>query len=159
MCTVPSTWSSATAGTHRMVESLRWEQRPAACQILFFELSNFAQTALCLSCILGTIDEWKSSRMSLGKLFTKTTRMEPATPMRETFIARKLLAVCCVCRHIRGETGTFPGRERWVTPRTYRTTHGVNPVDFPLTHTYCPNCFTKAQETMTQYFRKVGTAV
>ena len=79
--------------------------------------------------------------MSLGKLVTETTRMAPSTPMRETFIARKMLAVCCVCRRIRGETRPFPGRERWVTPQSYRTTHGVNPADFPRTHnkpsTYC----------------------
>ena len=46
----------------------------------------------------------------------------------------------------------------WVTQRTYRKTHGVNPANFPLTHTYCPTCLTKVQKTMRQYFRKIGTA-
>jgi hypothetical protein len=150
--------SSAKAGIHRMVKSSRRDSVLRSAEKICSTVSNCDQTARCLFGILGTVDEWKSSRMSLGKLVTKTTRMAPATPMRETFIARKMLAVCCVCRLIRCETGPFPGRERWVTPRTYRTTHGVNPVDSPLTHTYCPKCFTKAQETMTQYFRKVGTS-
>jgi hypothetical protein len=95
--------------------------------------------------------------MSLVKLGAETTRMAPSTPMSETCIASKMLAACCVCRLIRDKIRPFPGGERWVTPRTYRTTHGVNPADFPLTHTYCPTCFTKAQETVTQYFREVGT--
>jgi hypothetical protein len=96
--------------------------------------------------------------MSLVALVAETTRMAPFAPMRETCIAPKMLAVCCVCRLIRDETGFSPGCERWVTQRTYRKTHSVNPTDFPLTHTYCPKCFTKAQETMMQYFRKVGTS-
>jgi hypothetical protein len=78
--------------------------------------------------------------------------------MRETFIAPTLLPVCCVCGLIRDETGSSPDRERWVTPRTYRETHGVNPADVPLTHTYCLKCFTKAQVTVTQYFREIGTS-
>ena len=78
--------------------------------------------------------------------------------MREAVIAPTLLPVCCVCGLIRDETGSFLNRVRWVTPRTYRETHGVNPDDVPLTHTYCQKCFTKAQETVTQYFRELGTS-
>ena len=96
--------------------------------------------------------------MALGTLFAQTTRKAPSAPMRETFIAPTILPVCCVCGLIRDETGSSPDRERWVTPRTYRTTHGVNPAEFPLTHTYCPTCFTKAQETTRQYFREIGTS-
>ena len=96
--------------------------------------------------------------MAFETLFAQTTREAPSAPMRETFIAPKMLPVCCVCRLIRDETGSSPDRERWVTPRTYRTTHGINPADCPLTHTYCLTCFTKAQETTRQYFREIGTS-
>ena len=94
--------------------------------------------------------------MALVKLVAETTRRAPSAPMRATCIAPQMLAVCCVCRLIRDETRPFLGRERWVRPRTYRTTHGVNPADFALTHTYCPKCFTKAQETVRQYAREMG---
>jgi hypothetical protein len=96
--------------------------------------------------------------MALENVFAQTTREALSAPMRETFVAPMVLPVCCVCRLIRDETGFSPDRERWVRPRTYRMTHGVNPVGFPLTHTYCPTCFTKAQETVTQYFREIGTS-
>jgi hypothetical protein len=96
--------------------------------------------------------------MSLVALVAETTQMAPSAPMRVTFIARKMLAVCCVCRLIRDETGLSPDCERWVTQRTYRKTHSVNPTDFPLTHTYCQKCFTKAQETVRQYVREIGTS-
>jgi hypothetical protein len=96
--------------------------------------------------------------MALENLVAPTTRTAPSAPMRETFIAPTLLPVCCVCGLIRDETGSSPDRERWVTQRMYRKTHGVNPADFPLTHTYCLKCFTKVQDTVTQYFREIETS-
>jgi hypothetical protein len=96
--------------------------------------------------------------MALENVFAQTTREAKAALMREAFIAPMVLPVCCVCRLIRDETGSTPGLDRWVTPRTYRTTHGVNPADCLLTHTYCLTCFTEAQETVKQYFREIGTS-
>jgi len=95
--------------------------------------------------------------MALQELVARTTRRAPPAPMRETLFAPKMLPVCCVFELIRDETGSSPNRERWVTPRTYRRTHGMNPADFPLTHTYCLKCFTKVQDTTRQYFREIGT--
>ena len=92
--------------------------------------------------------------MSLGKAFAQRTRQTPSVPMREPFIAPKMLPVCCVCGLIRDGTGPSPDHERWVTQRTYQRAHGVNPIDFLHTHTYCLKCFMKAQETVKQYFRE-----
>ena len=96
--------------------------------------------------------------MALGTLFAQTTRVAPSAPMRETFVAPTMLPVCCVCELIRDETGFPPDRKRWVTSRTYRITHGVNPTEIAHTHTYCPECFRKAQEKVTQYFCEIGTS-
>jgi len=68
--------------------------------------------------------------MALETLSAQTTRAATSTPMREAFIAPKMLPICCVCGLIRDETGSFPDRERWVRPRTYQTTHGLNPTEF-----------------------------
>jgi hypothetical protein len=95
--------------------------------------------------------------MALENVVAQTTREALSPPMREMFVAPKMLPVCCVCELIRDETGSSPNRERWVTPRTYRRTHGMNPADFPLTHTYCLKCFTKVQDTTRRYFREIGT--
>ena len=59
-----------------------------------------------------------------------------------------LLPVCCLCRLIRDEVGPSLDRTRWVTQRTYRKTHGVNPDDCLQTHTYCPGCFTQMMDTI-----------
>ena len=96
--------------------------------------------------------------MALGDLSAQTTREAPSAPMRETVIAPTLLPVCCVCKLIRDKSGSSPERERWVTQRTYRKTHGLNPADFPLTHTYCPACFTQFMGTVSQHFREIGTS-
>ena len=94
--------------------------------------------------------------MALVEQFAPTTREALAAPIRATSLAPMLIPVCCVCKLIRDETGSSSDRTRWVTPRTYRKAHGVNPANSLLTHTYCPTCFTKAQETVVQYFRQIG---
>ena len=71
-------------------------------------------------------------------------------------IAPTLLAACCLCGKIRDETGSSPDHEHWVTQRTYRQTHGVKLANVPLTHTYCPTCFTKFMATLRQYRREIG---
>ena len=72
--------------------------------------------------------------MAVDTLFAQITLEAPSASKREMV----LLPVCCVCRLIRDETRSSPHRAHWVTKRMYRKTHGVNPADFPLTHTYCP---------------------
>jgi hypothetical protein len=81
-------------------------------------------------------------------LVAQTTREVPSAPLRETCIAPMPLTVCCLCTKIRDETGPSPDREHWVTQRTCRDIYGINPANFPLTHTYCPPCFTKFMDTL-----------
>lgn len=82
--------------------------------------------------------------MAFETLIAQTTREAPSAPMRETFIKKpKMLPICCVCELIRDETGFPPDRERWVTSRTYRITHGVNPTEIAHTHTYLSWVFQK----------------
>jgi hypothetical protein len=77
-------------------------------------------------------------------LFAQITHAAPSTSRKET----PLLPVCCLCRLIRDEIGPSLDRARWVTQRTYRKTHGVNPADCLQTHTYCPGCFTQVMDTI-----------
>jgi hypothetical protein len=89
--------------------------------------------------------------MVLGNLSAPTTRRVSSALMRETCVAPKMLPVCCVCELIRDETGPSFNRERWVTPWTYRTTHGVNPAELALTHTSRPTYSTKVLGRVRQY--------
>jgi len=57
-----------------------------------------------------------------------------------------MLHVCCVCRLVLDETRPSLDQARWVTQRTLQTTHGVNPADCLLTHTYCPVCVTHVMD-------------
>jgi len=77
-------------------------------------------------------------------LFAQITHAAPSASRNET----PLLAVCCLCRLIRDEIAPASLDSRWVTQRTYRKTHGVNPADCLQTHTYCPGCFTQVMETI-----------
>ncbi len=95
--------------------------------------------------------------MARKGLVAQTTCEVPTAPIRESVIARAPLHVCCICRKIRDDTGSSPEREHWVRERTYRQTHGEKLADFPLTHTYCPKCYTKFMGTLRQYVREHGT--
>ena len=92
-----------------------------------------------------------------GKLVVQRIRKVPSASLRATGIAPTLLHVCCICGHIREETGTSANREHWVTQRTYRHTHCVKLANSLLTHTYCPKCYTKFMDTLRQYVRERGT--
>ncbi len=81
---------------------------------------------------------------SVNTLFAKTTHAAPSALRTET----PLLPVCCLCRLIRDEIGPYLDRACWVTQRTYRKTHGINPADCLQTHTYCPGCFTQVMDTI-----------
>jgi hypothetical protein len=96
--------------------------------------------------------------MFAGKLFDETTCMATSAPVIETFIAPTLLPVCCACGLIRDDAGFPPGLDCWLTQRTYRETHGIDPTRIARTHTYCPECFRKAQNTVRQYFQEVRTS-
>jgi len=99
--------------------------------------------------------------MSFEEVFAQTIHEAPcasAREMSERFIAPTLLPVCCICGLVRDEKAPLHDNVRWVTQKIYRETHGVNPADIPLTHTYCPECFTKAEDTVRQYFQEIGTS-
>ena len=88
------------------------------------------------------------------KQFTQTTREAPFDP----FVASSLLRACRACGLVQDEVGATPGLERWISQRTYRETHGVNPAELALTHTYCPTCFAKVREIVRQFFQKTSSA-
>ncbi len=96
--------------------------------------------------------------MFLQTLFTQITRKAPSVPRRETCIPPMLIRACCACGLVQDEAGATPGLERWISQRAYRETHGVNPTELPLTHTYCPTCFEKLQETMRKFWLKSRSA-
>jgi len=67
-----------------------------------------------------------------------------------------LLAVCCVCGHVRDEFRPPSDPMRWTTQSSYRKASGRNPAECPLTHTYCPECFRQAQAAARTYFQGIG---
>jgi hypothetical protein len=82
--------------------------------------------------------------MAVETLFAQKTHEALIVARREA----PLLPICCLCRLIREETGVSLENERWITQRTYGRTHGINPPDCLLTHTYCPQCFAQVMDRM-----------
>ena len=86
--------------------------------------------------------------MSLETLTAQTTREAPSAPMRDPFIASTLLPACCACGLIRDDTGSPSALDCWLTPRIYREIHGLDQSELAFTHTYCPECLSKVQDTV-----------
>jgi hypothetical protein len=82
-------------------------------------------------------------RVAVDTLFAQNTHAALSVSRNET----PLLPVCCLCRFMRDEISPSLDRIRWVTPRSYRKTHGVNPDDCLQTHTYCPGCLMQVMDT------------
>jgi hypothetical protein len=61
------------------------------------------------------------------------------------------LPACCMCRLIRDQTEPAP---RWITLKAYRRAHPSLSADPLFTHTYCPDCLRRVQDTVRQYFRE-----
>jgi len=92
--------------------------------------------------------------MAMKEIAMQRIREASSAPGRDMFIPPTLLPICCACGLIRDDTRFSPGRELWITQQTYRKTHGVNPDELALTHTSCPECFMKAQDTLRQNVRE-----
>ena len=86
--------------------------------------------------------------MSLETLTAQTTREAPSAPMRDSFITPTLLPSCSSCGLIRDDTGSPPALDCWLTQRTYREAHGVDPTEIAQSQTYCPECLSKVQDTV-----------
>jgi hypothetical protein len=85
--------------------------------------------------------------MALETVVAQITHEAPFASKKET----SMLPICCLCGLIRDKGGVPLDRERWITRRAYLKTHGVNPADCVLAHTYCPSCFTEGMETTRQH--------
>src|SRR4051812_20318866 len=96
--------------------------------------------------------------MPHNEILLQTSCASCSISPRETFTVPTLLPTCCVCGLIRDDTRFSPGRELWITQRTYHETYGVHPVELALTHTYCPACYTKTHASVQENSWEVETA-
>ncbi len=94
--------------------------------------------------------------MSLEEPIAQATGDATCAPLRRQPETLPLLPVCCICGLIRDETAASPDHRQWVTAQAYRSTHGVNPDEFHLTHTYCSECLTQVLDRVRAYWEEIG---
>ena len=85
--------------------------------------------------------------MAAETVFTQLAYEAPSASRTKT----TMLHICCVCGLVLDETGPSLDQEHWVTQRTLRMTHDVNPANCLLTHTYCPGCFTQVMDRISDW--------
>jgi len=115
-------------------------------ELLCYPFANFdmnrqtARAARAYKQALGDATCQRDDGMKLPmspELSSAPTTYQAGFSMKEApFIVPALLPVCCVCGLIRDERGASLGLAPWLTPQIYRDTHGIEPNDSSLTHTY-----------------------
>ena len=94
--------------------------------------------------------------MALEEFSAFPIRESDTTPLEDRYATTTLLPVCCMCRLVRDNTECSHDGGRWIKQQIYRQTHGVNTTERALTHTYCPGCLVKAQETVRIFLLEIG---
>lgn len=56
-----------------------------------------------------------------------------------TVAAPFILPVCCLCQQVPDEGR--PGEPGWISLEAYVDRYHLGPLDYRLSHTYCPSCF------------------
>lgn|GEM_PF-1021996 len=138
-------------------------------ELLCYPFANFdmnrqtARAARAYKQALGDATCQRDDGMKLPmspELSSAPTTYQAGFSMKEApFIVPALLPVCCVCGLIRDERGASLEFASWLTPQIYRDTHGIEPNDSSLTHTYCPTCLKQVRETGAQCAPQIGESL
>ncbi len=62
---------------------------------------------------------------------------------------RPIVAMCCVCEHVRDDTGAEPGGGLWQEFTFYMARHMLRPEEVMFTHGYCPGCLSVYRDFLT----------
>ncbi|MCP4577546.1 MAG: response regulator [Deltaproteobacteria bacterium] len=106
-------------------------------------LTGFGDMTSAIDALRLDADDYMLKPCESEEMYFRISRcLETLEFKRKIKIYEKILAVCCVCKKIRDDTGRAHGTGKWMSVEKYM--HDNAEVD--ITSTFCPECAKKAME-------------
>ncbi len=104
-------------------------------------LTGFADLRSAIAALRLGADDYLLKPCSIEELLFRIDGcLEKYALRKKNKIYEKLLPVCSVCKKIRDDTNTEPGKGKWMSIERYL----MQKNDVQLTHGYCQNCYDEA---------------
>lgn len=116
--------------------------------IMVIVLTGFGDMLSAIEALRNQADDYMLKPCESTEMFFRVERcLEKLELARRIHLYQKILPMCCVCKKIRDDAGTDPGRGPWVPVEQF--IHDRARLD--ITSSYCPEC---AQRTLQQFIKK-----
>ena len=112
-------------------------------EMMVIILTGFGDMTSAIDALRLDADDYMLKPCEPEEMYFRVSRcLETLEFKRKIKIYEEILAVCCVCRKIRDDTGRAHGTGQWMSVEKYM--HDNARVD--ITSAYCPECAKKAWE-------------
>jgi YesN/AraC family two-component response regulator len=118
-------------------------------EMMAIVLTGFGDLSSAIDALRLNADDYLQKPCESEALHFRISRcFEKLELKREISRYEEILPVCCVCKKIRDDSGTGPGKGKWMSLEEYmHCKKGVG-----VTSTYCPKCFEKAMGAIDKEF-------
>jgi DNA-binding response OmpR family regulator len=116
--------------------------------VMVIILTGFGDMLSAIEALRNQADDYMLKPCESSEMFFRVERcLEKLELARRIHLYQKILPMCCVCKKIRDDTGTSPGRGEWVPVEQF--IHERAQLD--ITSGYCPEC---ARRTLHEFIKK-----
>jgi DNA-binding response OmpR family regulator len=110
-------------------------------------LTGFGDMLSAIEALRNQADDYMLKPCESEEIFFRVERcLEKLEMARRIRLYQSILPMCCMCKKIRDDSGTTPGRGKWVPVELF--IHERAKLD--ITSSYCPDC---ARKTLDEFTR------
>lgn len=114
-------------------------------------LTGYGNMKSAIDALRHEADDYLLKPCESAEMLHRINQCQEKAALRQKLqLYQKLLPMCCVCKKIRDDRQTEPGKGRWVAVEQF--IHDKANLD--ITSSYCPDC---AQQTMEAFARRKAT--
>jgi len=108
-------------------------------------LTGYGDMSSAIDALRLGADDYLLKPCNADELLLRTARcLEKREAFRKIQLYEKILPVCMYCKSIRDDTGTEPGKGKWLSMEKFiYTKSGTG-----ISHTFCPKCEDRAAKDM-----------
>lgn len=116
--------------------------------VMVIILTGFGDMLSAIEALRNQADDYMLKPCESSEMFFRVERcLEKLELARRIQLYQKILPMCCVCKKIRDDSGTSPGRGEWVPVEQFIHERA----QLEITSSYCPEC---ARRTLHEFIKK-----